>query len=94
MTASGFVQGLVWLAEQVGLSAGGYCIAAFFIAALVSTSTGTSLGTLIICSPILYPAGGALGADPALLMGAILGGATVFVWGLGVIDAFAFGPGE
>ena len=76
MGASGFVEALVWVAETVGVSGAGYAVAAFLICCLVSTSTGTSLGTVILCSPLLYPAGGALGTDPAILMGAILGGAT------------------
>jgi len=42
----------------------------------VSTSTGTSFGTILVCGPLLYPAGASLGADPTLLAGAILGGAT------------------
>lgn len=76
MKASGFVTALIWLAQLLGLSGGGYVFAAFAIACGVSLSTGTSLGTLILCSPLLYPAGGPLGADPAMLIGAILGGAT------------------
>lgn len=76
MGASGFVEALVWLAELAGVSGGGYAIASFLICCVVSTSTGTSLGTVILCAPLLYPAGAGLGADPAILMGAILGGAT------------------
>lgn len=76
MNASGFVPSLVWLASAAGVSGGGYVAAAFLICALVSTSTGTSLGTIILCAPLLYPAGAALAADPIILMGAILGGAT------------------
>lgn len=73
---SGLVEGLVWLATTLGVSGAGFAVAAFLIACLVSTATGTSLGTVILCAPLLYPAGGALGAHPALLIGAILGGAT------------------
>jgi Na+/H+ antiporter NhaC len=73
---SGLVQGLVWLAASLGLSDGGYVVASFLIAAVVSTATGTSLGTILVCVPLLYPGGGTLGADPAVLMGAIIGGAT------------------
>ena len=76
MGASGFVDALIWIADALGVSGSGYVVAAFFICCVVSTSTGTSLGTIILCAPLLYPAGGALCADPALLMGAILGGAT------------------
>jgi Na+/H+ antiporter NhaC len=74
--ASGFVDALVWTAARLGLSGGGYVAAAFLVCGVVATSTGTSFGTLIICGPLLYPAGAAAGADPAMLIGAILGGAT------------------
>jgi Na+/H+ antiporter NhaC len=76
MAASGFVQGLVSLATHAGVSGGGYVAAAFLICCVVSTATGTSLGTLLVCAPLLYPAGGTLGADPVILIGAILAGAT------------------
>jgi len=74
--ASGFVEALANSAMQAGLHGGGFAVAAFFVAAVVSTATGTSLGTLILCVPVLYPAGVAAGAHPAVLIGAILGGAT------------------
>ncbi len=76
MNASGFIEALVWLAGQMGVAGPGYVAAAFLICAVVSTATGTSLGTILLCSPLLYPAGGLLGADPVILIGAILGGAT------------------
>ena len=76
MKASGFVGALIWLAERAGLEGGGFVLASFLIACTVSFSTGTSLGTLILCTPLLYPAGGPLGAEPAMLIGAILAGAT------------------
>ncbi len=76
MNASGFVDALVWLAESVGVFGAGYAVAAFLICCLVSTSTGTSLGTILIAGPLLYPAGAALATSPVILMGAIIGGAT------------------
>jgi Na+/H+ antiporter NhaC len=74
--ASGFVDALVWSASRLGLTGGLYVAASLLVCALVSTSTGTSFGTILICGPLLYPAGAAAGADPAVLLGAILGGAT------------------
>jgi Na+/H+ antiporter NhaC len=44
--------------------------------AAVATSTGTSFGTILICGPLLYPAGAGAGAHALLLAGAILAGAT------------------
>jgi len=74
--ASGFVEALIWLARSGGVSGGAYVAAAFVVCCLVATSTGTSFGTIIIGGPLLYPAGASTGADPAMLIGAILGGAT------------------
>ena len=76
LSATGFVDALVWGARALDLRGGVYAGAAFLVCALVSTSTGTSFGTLIICGPLLYPAGAGAGAHPAVLLGAILGGAT------------------
>lgn len=76
MQASGFVEALVWLAAQLHLTGGGYVAAAFLVCCVVSSATGTSFGTILICGPLLYPAGGASGAAPAWLAGAILSGAT------------------
>ncbi|MCA1586957.1 MAG: hypothetical protein LC791_20030 [Acidobacteria bacterium] len=57
MDASGFVDALVWAARQLDLTGGSYIVAAFLACCLVSTSTGTSFGTILICGPLLYPAG-------------------------------------
>ncbi len=76
VSAGGFVQSLVALATAAGVSGGGFVGVAFLICALVSTATGTSLGTVILASPLLYPAAASLHADPAMLIGAILAGAT------------------
>ena len=76
LSASGLVDALVWLARAAGVAGSAYVVAAYLIACALSTSTGTSLGTLLLCGPLLYPAGAALGAHPAFLMGAILAGAT------------------
>ncbi len=73
---TGFVAALIQIANEAGLHGSGYVAASFLICCVVSTATGTSLGTVLVCGPLLYPAGGALGAAPEVLMGAILGGAT------------------
>jgi len=76
VNAGGFVQSLVALATTAGVRGGGFVGIAFLICALVSTATGTSLGTVILAAPLLYPAAASLQADPAMLIGAILAGAT------------------
>jgi Na+/H+ antiporter NhaC len=76
LAASGFVDALVWSARTLDVHGGAYAAAAFLACAVVSTSTGTSFGTILICGPLLYPAGAGAGVHPAALLGAILGGAT------------------
>lgn len=73
---SGLVEALVWAAAESGVRGGGFVVAVFLVCALFSTATGTSLGTILICAPLLYPAAGPLGGDPAFTIGAILAGAT------------------
>ncbi len=76
LRASGLVDALVEVGAAAGLRGGLWVGATFLVGALLSTSTGTSLGTLILAVPLLYPAGVALAADPVWLLGALLGGAT------------------
>lgn len=76
MSHTGFVEALIWLARRASLTGGAYVAASFAICAIVATSTGTSFGTILICGPLLYPAGAPVHALPAALAGAILGGAT------------------
>jgi len=76
MSETRFVEALTWTADQVHLGGTGFIIVSFLICCLVSVSTGSSFGTILICGPILFPAGGLLGAHTATLAGAILGGAT------------------
>ena len=73
---AGLVHALVWAGGELGVSGGGFVLLAFLIAVMFSTVTGTSLGTILICAPLLYPAAGVLQANPTLLIGAILAGAT------------------
>jgi Na+/H+ antiporter NhaC len=58
MTVTGFVEALSWVSSQLNLSAPGFVVATFIICCIVSLSTGSSFATILICSPILYPAGG------------------------------------
>ena len=48
--------------------------ATFLLTCLVAFSTGTSVGTIFVVGPILYPVGYLVGATPGLLMGAIISG--------------------
>lgn len=76
MTETGFIEALTWLARQLQLAGAGFVAAAFIICCVVALSTGSSFATILICGPVLYPAGGLLGAPLPVLAGAIIGGAT------------------
>lgn len=76
MTRTGFIEALIWLSVQLHLGPTGFLLAAFLICCVVSLSTGSSFATILICSPLLYPAGGLMEVHLALLAGAILAGAT------------------
>lgn len=76
MVETGFVEALTWLADQLKLNGAGFVVGTFLICCLVSLSTGSSFATILICGPVLYPAGGLLAAPLPVLAGAIIGGAT------------------
>jgi Na+/H+ antiporter NhaC len=73
--AGGFVGGLVWAADALGVGAALFPAATFLLAGLLATGIGTGYGTVVAFTALFFPAGVALGADPVLLFGAILSGA-------------------
>lgn len=77
LNETGVIDGLVWVATSIGLSAAWVPLVAFVASSILSISTGTSIGTILAVTPILFPAGFAIGADPLFLVGAIIGGAFI-----------------
>jgi len=51
------------------------CAFTFVISAIIATSTGTSIGTILTIVPVLLPAGVLMGANTPILIGAIMSGA-------------------
>ncbi|WP_233879544.1 Na+/H+ antiporter NhaC family protein [Virgibacillus halodenitrificans] len=74
MVGGGLVDGLLWLGLESGMQGAFFTALAFVVAAIFATGTGTSTGTVIALTPVLYPAGVLLGADPAMLAVSILAG--------------------
>jgi len=70
-----FVSGLVWAADAAGVGAALFPAVTFILAGLLATGIGTGYGTTVAFSALFFPAGVLLGANPALLFGAILSGA-------------------
>lgn len=77
LNETGVIEGLVWGFLNLGTTAAWFPLITFICVAILSLSTGTAVGTLIAASPILFPVGYVLGADPLLLIGAIIGGSFV-----------------
>jgi len=68
--------GFVWIGNSIGMTGSLFCGFTFFASAMVGLATGTSVGTTVTLVPVFYPAGVLLGANPILLAGAILSGAS------------------
>lgn len=75
LQVGGFVDGLGWLAQAVGVGPTLFPAITFLLAGLLATGIGTGYGTTIAFVALFFPAGVALGADPVLMLGAILSGA-------------------
>ena len=71
----GLSGGFVWIANQVGLQGGAFVAFTFIATCIVSTATGSSIGTMFIAFPIFYPAGLLLGAGEMFMAGSIVSGA-------------------
>ncbi|GHV14931.1 sodium:proton antiporter [Spirochaetia bacterium] len=75
MKESNLSGGFVWLANAVGVKESIFTVFVFFATCIISTATGSSIGTMFTAFPIFYPAGLILGASPMFLAGAIVSGA-------------------
>ena len=71
----GLSSGFVWIANQVGMKGGIFVAFTFLATCIVSTATGSSIGTMFIAFPIFYPAGLLLGANEMFMAGSIVSGA-------------------
>ncbi|RIW38504.1 Na+/H+ antiporter NhaC family protein [Bacillus salacetis] len=75
LSAGGLVDGLIWFGFQTNLEGGLFVGLTFLLAALFSTAVGTGYGTVATFGILMYPAGIILGADPVVLLAAVLSGA-------------------
>ena len=74
MQAGGIIEGLLWFGLNIGAQENVFTVITFLAAMLFSLGTGTANGTILALTPVLFPAGVFLGADPAFLAVAILSG--------------------
>jgi len=64
--------GFVWLADKVNIGGGLFTAFTFLAVCIISSATGSSIGSMFTCFPIFYPAGVLMGSNPAMLAGAIV----------------------
>ncbi len=75
LRVSGLVNSLVWLGVNAGVSGAFLPLITFIVAALFSTATGTSGGSIAAIGPLMLPVGVGLGANPLVMIGALVSGA-------------------
>ncbi|WP_327085959.1 hypothetical protein OIE66_26905 [Nonomuraea sp. NBC_01738] len=75
MEKGGLAGGMIWLADTVGMSGGFFMLFTYVACTIVGVATGSTVGTLSVMLPVLFPAGVLLGLPSALVVGAIVSGA-------------------
>lgn len=74
LRTSGLAAGIAGVAASMGIEGTFFIVISFIASAIFATASGTGFGTIAAGMGVLYPAGIALGAHPALLAGAIVSG--------------------
>lgn len=74
LRTSGLAGGIAGVAASMGINGTFFIVISFLASAVFATASGTGFGTIAAGMGVLYPAGVALGAHPALLAGAIVSG--------------------
>lgn len=75
LSIGGLPQGILWFSQLVGASGKFMPAIIFLMGCVLSTASGTSVGTINAIAPVLFPAAIQLGCNPLVTMGAIVGGA-------------------
>src|SRR5437868_125910 len=75
MEKGGLAGGMIWLADTLGLTGGFFMLFAYVASTVIGVATGSTVGTLSVMLPVLFPAGVLMGLPPALVVGAIVSGA-------------------
>lgn len=75
LRTSGLADGIAGVAASMGIQGTFFIVISFLASGIFATASGTGFGTIATGMGVLYPAGIALGAHPALLAGSIISGA-------------------
>lgn len=74
MNKGGIGNGFIWLSMQLGISKSGFVVFSFLASAVISMGAGAPIAAMFAVVPIFYPPGILLGANPAMLAGALISG--------------------
>jgi Na+/H+ antiporter NhaC len=74
VSSSGLIQTLASAVISLHVSGGVFTAFSFFICCVLSMSTGTSVGTIMVSFPLLFPVGVLVGGGPAYMAGALVAG--------------------
>lgn len=74
LRTSGLASGIAGVAAGMGVSSTMFIVVSFIASAVFATASGTGFGTIAAGMGVLYPAGVALGANPAMMAGVIISG--------------------
>ena len=72
---SGLIDSLILLVSELNLNVGFLPLVGFITCMLISTSCGTSTGSVAAVAPVLIPLANSLGVDIGLMSGTIISGA-------------------
>ena len=67
--------GLIWLTSVIEMPTFLIPLVTFLVGAIMSTATGTSMGTIAAMTPLMVPVASTFGCDVALTCGAVVSGA-------------------
>lgn len=74
MNKGGIGNGFIWLSLQLGISRSAFVVFSFLASAVISMGAGAPIAALFTVIPIFYPPGILMGANPAMLTGALISG--------------------
>lgn len=74
MNKGGIGSGFIWLSMQMGISKSAFVVFSFLASAVISMGAGAPIAAMFAVVPIFYPPGILLGANPAMLSGALISG--------------------
>ena len=74
MNKGGIGNGFIWLSLNLGISKSAFVVFSFLASAVISMGAGAPIAAMFAVLPIFYPPGILLGANPAMLAGALISG--------------------